>query len=276
MKKLLCILLTAALLLSCLGCAGKTTGSSEAAVSSEATVTFFKAGKADAAVLRTENAVILLDTGLKKNSGDLIEALEGMGVEAIDILIVSHFDKDHVGGAADILAAFPVGTVYQSNYPKDSDEYAAYAAALADAGITPVTVSKTIAFTLDGLAVSIDGPNRAEYDKDPSNNSSLIAAITCGETTLLFAGDAQDARITEYLADYQRPDGPLILKVPYHGHWQDTLPDFLTAVSPDIAVIPCSKSEPAEDEIEATAAFLESLGSEVYLTCNGDISFTIA
>ncbi len=273
MKKIICIALVAALLLSCLGCAGSPDASSDF---TGAEVTFFKAGKADAAVLRTGNAVILIDTGLQKNSDDLIEALEAMGVEAIDVLVVSHFDKDHVGGAADILASFPVGTVYQSNWPKDSDEYDAYVAALAAADIIPVTVSRTVTFTLDGMTVSIDGPSRPEYDDDPSNNSSLIASITCGGTTLLFAGDAQDARLTEYLADYERPEGTVILKVPYHGHWQETLPAFLAAVAPDVAVIPCSKSEPEAEEIDAVTALLEDLGAGIYLTYNGDISFTVS
>ena len=267
MKKWFCIVLIAALLLPCLGCADSGGGAS---------VTFFKAGKADAAVVQTENAVILVDTGLAKNSDDLIGELTERGVESIDVLIVSHFDKDHVGGAADVIAAFPVGTVYQSNYPKDSEEYAAYTAALAAAGIEPVTVSDTVSFTLDGLSVVIDGPDQALYAVDPSNNSSLIATVACGDTTVLFAGDAQDARITEYLATFERPAGTLILKVPYHGHWQSALPDFLAAVSPDIAVIPCSKSEPDEDEIDAVTALLDDLGAEIHLTRDGDYTVSLS
>jgi len=267
MKKVLLFLLAAALLLSCTGCAG--TGHT-------ASVTFFKAGKADAAVVQTENAVILVDTGLAKNSDDLIEELAERGVEAIDVLILSHFDKDHVGGAADILAAFPVRTVYQSNYPKDSEEYEAYTAALAAAGIEPVTVTDAVSFTLDGLSVVIDGPDQALYAVDPSNNSSLIATVTCGDVTVLFAGDAENARLTEYLENYTRPAGTLLLKVPYHGHWQSALPDFLTAVSPDIAVIPCSKNEPDEEEIDAVTALLDDLGAEIHLTCDGDYTAALS
>lgn len=269
MKRFLCILLIAALLLPCGACAAGTDAAGTASV------TFFKAGKADAALIRTESAAVLIDTGLAKNADELIEALRKLGVTALDALILSHFDKDHVGGAADILGSFPVGTVYQSNYPKDSDEYEAYVEALSDAGVTPVTVSDAVSFTLDGLTFSIDGPDEAEYDKDPSNNSSLIVTVTGGDAALLFAGDAQDARITEYLARFERPEGKLILKVPYHGHWQDTLTAFLEAAAPDIAVIPCSKSEPDEEELQKTLALLESLGAETHLTYEGDYTIQI-
>ena len=256
--------MAAALLLPCVGCGGT------------ATVTFFKAGKADAAVVQTKNAVILVDAGLAKNSDDLIEDLRELGVESIDVFIVSHFDKDHVGGAADVIAAFPVGTVYQSNCPKESDEHKSYLAALEAAGIEPVTVSETVSFQLDGLTVTIDGPASETYAVDPSNNSSLIASISHGRTTVLFTGDAENARLTEYMQEFTRPAGKLILKVPYHGHWQSSLPDFLTAAAPDIAVIPCGKNEPDEKEILEVTELLTGLGAEVRLTRDGDYTVKLS
>lgn len=262
MKKLICFFLLAALLLPCLGCADSAGG---------AEVTFFKAGKADAAVVRTGDRVLLVDTGLEKNGEELVASLRALGVEAIDALVISHFDKDHVGGADDILAAFPVGAVYQSNCPKDSGDYDEYVQALAEAGIEPVTVSETITFALDGLTVVIDGP-AARYAEDPSNNSSLIVTAACGDTTVLFTGDAEDARLMEFMAGFERPEGTVVLKVPYHGHWQKTLAAFFSVVRPEVAVIPCSKSEPVEEELARTTALLESLGAEVHRTCDGDLS----
>ena len=264
MKKLLSVLLAPALLLPCLGCSGA------------ATVTFFKAGKADAAIVQTKNAVILVDAGLAKSSDDLIEELRERGVESIDVFIVSHFDKDHVGGAADVIAAFPIGTVYQSNCPKESDEHKSYVAALEDAGIEPVTVTETVSFHLDGLTVTIDGPASETYAVAPSNNSSLIASVSHGRTTVLFTGDAENARLTEYLQEFTRPSGKLILKVPYHGHWQSSLPVFLAAAAPDIAVIPCSKDEPGKKEIRDVTELLTNLGAEIHLTYDGDYTVKLS
>lgn len=264
MKKWICLALALALVWTCGACSND----------QEIKVTFFQAGKADAAVIQTKNAVIVVDTGLKKNGKELVQALEDLGVTKIDALIISHFDKDHVGGAAAILNAFEVGSVYQSNYPKNSEEYTAYVQALSDCGLRAQTVSETISWTLDGVSVTIDGPAEAVYDTDPSNNSSLIVSVTYGENTILFAGDAEDSRIEEFLQTYQRQEGKLILKVPYHGHWQDRLPDLLAAAVPDAAIIPCSKSEPEAEELDRTVSLLESLGAEVYLTRNGDITLT--
>ena len=268
MNKLVYSLLLTALLLSFPGC-------SAVRSDSPVSVTFFRCGKADAAVIQSDGAVILIDTGLKKNADKLADALRELGVEKISVLILSHFDKDHVGGAAEILASFPVETVYHSNYPKDSDEYASYLNTLQNAGIEPVTVTDTVNLDLGGIGLAINGPVQEVYKNDPSNNSSLIVSVTHGTTSLLFTGDAQNARLSEYLAQYERPAGTVILKVPYHGHWQKTLPDFLAAVSPDIAVIPCSKSEPEEEELSRTVSLLEALGAQVLLTSDGDVTLTI-
>lgn len=258
MKRLFAVILTAALLVVGGGC------------KSASSVTFFKAGKADAAVVQTGEGAVLIDTGLKKNGEKLAEALRDMGVTRIEALIVTHFDKDHVGGAAEILRSFAVGAVYQSNHPKDSDEYEAYVEALAEAGLEPVTVTDTVGFRLGGAEFTIDGPARESYEEDPSNNSSLIVTVSCGASTALFAGDAEDARLREFLADFVRPEGTLLLKVPYHGHWQEALPELVAAAEPDIAVISCSKSEPDKDERERTAALLASAGAQVIFTFDGD------
>lgn len=273
MRKLSYLILAAALMLSGVGCGA---AASEDVTEANAAVTFFKAGKADAAVVQAGEAVILIDTGLEKNADELAQSLEALGVRRIDVLIVSHFDKDHVGGADTILREFDVGAVYQSNSPKDSDEYEEYLEALEERGIEPITVFNTTeTISLGGLTVEINGPAQQEYKKDPSNNSSLIVTVCCGDETVLFAGDAEDARLKEYLASYERGEGDIILKVPYHGHWQDKLTAFAEAVMPKAAIISCSKSEPEDDEREKTEALFESLGAVVYRTFEGDITLLL-
>lgn len=267
MKKIIWIVLTAAVLLLCVGCGAKESGETE--------IVFFKAGKADASVILHGDDVIMIDTGLRKNADELIEALDELGVDKIDVLIISHFDKDHVGGAAEILRACDVGIVYQSNSPKDSDEYEEYLKALEETGTKAVTVTDTTDLRFGSLTVSIDGPEQDEYTVDPSNNSSLITTVAFGTNTVLFAGDAEDLRITEFLEDYERAEGSLILKVPYHGHMQQTLSALVEAAAPDAAVIPCSKSEPDADDREQAEAVIASSGAEIYRTFEGDILVTL-
>ncbi len=269
MKRVLILLLAAAMLLACAGCGGG--GDTDAGTR----ITFFKAGKADAILVQSQGAVIVVDTGLEKKADDLIKSMEALGVTGIDALIVTHFDQDHVGGAAELLRRFGAKKVYQSNCPKDSDEYAAYVDALDKLGIKPVTVTDAVTLSLGELSVVIDGPDQAKYADDESNNSSLIVTMTCGRQTVLFGGDAKDLRLAEYLGRYERGEGTVILKAPYHGHWLGMLPAFIEAVAPDAAILTCSKNEPDKDERLRTEALLESKGVRILRTFEGDVTLTL-
>lgn len=267
-KLLAAALLPAALLLSACGAAApQTTAVPEPGADLE--VYCFAAGKADAFLLTTEESAVLIDAGEKGFGKEILAYLAERGVDSLDYFIVTHFDQDHVGGAAKVLNSIPVGAVLQSNRPKDSEEYEKYAKALENAGIVPVTVRETLCFELDGVFYTVAPPREEEYAEDASNNSSLIVSVANGEDDLLFAGDAEDARMAEFAAenatDYD------FLKVPHHGNWHKTLTLFLDSTTPEYAVITCSDEEP---EDARTTALLSSEGVETWLTRSGAVRVT--
>lgn len=63
------------------------------------TAVFYDVGKADAILLYTEDAAVLVDAGVNKSGEDIVADLHARGIERLDALIITHFDKDHVGGA---------------------------------------------------------------------------------------------------------------------------------------------------------------------------------
>ena len=269
-RRLLALFLSLALL-ALAGCAVGERPSSAAAVTDEPfdglEVTVLDAGKADAILLTTAESAVLIDAGEKGFGKTILAYLEEQGVEKLDYLIVTHFDKDHVGGAAKVINNISVGTVLQSNSPKDSDEYEKYVKALANAGIEPVTVRETLTFTLGGVTYTVDPPVRETYADDPSNNSSLIVSVVNGADSFLFTGDAQTARLAELLdGDVSGVD---VLKLPHHGQDEPLLDALLSATRPAYAVITSSDEEP---ESAATVAALERAGATVLLTRNGAVT----
>ena len=75
----------------------------------DVTVTFtIWASGADAALITAEDGSrILIDAGTNKGGKKLAERFAEEGIERLDAMIITHFDKDHVGGADKILKAFP-------------------------------------------------------------------------------------------------------------------------------------------------------------------------
>ena len=239
----------------------------ETGTAAELDVHFFDAGKADAILLTTADGAVLIDAGEKGFGKTILAYLEEMGVEKLDYLIVTHFDQDHVGGAAKVLNNIAVGTVLQSSSPKDSEEYEKYVKALGNAGIEPVTVRETYTFTLDGATYSVDPPRQAKYSSDNSNNSSLIVSVVNGENRFLFAGDAQTERLAEFLDTNSATCD--VLKLPHHGKDEPLLPALLDAAKPTYAIITSSDEEP---ESAATVAALEAAGVQVLLTREGAVT----
>ena len=263
------LLLTLLFLLSACGGVSDTKKASEApaAAGGELEAHFFDAGKADAILLTTANSAVLVDAGEKGFGKTILAYLEEKGIDRLDCLIVTHFDQDHVGGAAKVLNNIAVGTVLQSNRPKDSEEYEKYVRALTNAGVEPVTVRELYEFTLDGVTYTVDPPRQAEYAADSSNNSSLIVTVRNGENRFLLTGDAQTERLAEVLDGENMSCD--VLKVPHHGKDEPLLAALLEAATPAYAVITSSDEEP---ESEAVVQALESAGAAVLLTREGAVT----
>lgn len=254
------IILLAVLLLASL------TGCSSGQQTQTLTVFAFSAGAADAFLITTDNSAVLIDCGEKSFGKELVGYLTERGITRLDYLIITHFDKDHVGGADKVIRSVAIDHVLQSDYPKESNAYENYLEALLDAEIEAETVKTDISFALDGVQYRIDAP-AGGYSSDESNNSSLIVTITNGSDTLLFMGDAEDERITEFLN--QRPGTYDFLKVPHHGRSGEMSALLIRTIKPRIAVITSSESEPEDGDV---VYWLEQIGADCYLTRCGTVT----
>ena len=251
---LLCILV---LLISMCGCAA----AQEITGGAEMEVYFFEAGKADAILITTQNGAILLDCGYKGFGQTILDELSARAIETIDYLVITHFDKDHVGGAAKVINNFPVKTVLQSNSPRDSEEYAKYIRAFNNANLEPITVREDYVFTLDGVTFTVNPPRKNNYINDDSNNSSLIVTAVNGDDVFLFLGDAQTERLEEYLE--AEPVDCDFLKIAHHGSEEPLIEALVSTVRPELAVITCSEEEAESNSVRLT---LENAGVALWLT----------
>ena len=257
---LLCLALLAGLLAGC----------GQATAVEPLTVTLLSIGKADAIVLRCEDETMVIDAGETDDGKTLVNFLAWQDVQRVDVLVITHFDKDHVGGAARLVKKLEVGRVLLPDYEGQNEEYAAFMAELEDQGLAPERLSKAVRFSLGAAEVLVEPPASypADYTGDSADNDlSLITTVTHGSQRLLFAGDAEKTRLAEWLAQETRqPCG--FLKVPHHGDYNKTLPELIEAVQPQYAAICDSDKNPAE---QRTIALLEREGAAVYETKDGEI-----
>lgn len=228
-------------------------------------VYFFNAGKADSTLITFEDKTILIDTGEEDFFDKLDLYLYSNRIDKIDYLILTHFDKDHIGSASKLIDKYEIGTIYQTNTKKDSDYYNNYIKSISNKGINPITVEGDLTIDINDLQMTINGPSKI-YEEDESNNSSLITTIKYKYRSFIFMGDAQNERIIDYLDDHHGKYD--VLKLPYHGNYQKNDKKLLDEINTKYTII---SSDIYEDKL---LDLLENKRKKYYKTGEGNISIS--
>jgi len=95
---------------------GKSVGSGtkEDANSADFAVHYIDVGQGDATYIVLPNGdSMLIDAGPGKSEGKLISYLDGLGVQDITYLVLTHSDEDHVGGMDKVLENYAVSNIYR-------------------------------------------------------------------------------------------------------------------------------------------------------------------
>ena len=264
--KRICAVLLALLTLAVLtaGCA-KRDDQTATDAAEQLRVTFIDVGKGDCILLEKDGVFALIDAGYEDTSDDVISFLKKQGVETLDAFIVTHYDKDHVGGAAAVAQAFAVKQCYLPGYTGHSKYYTALMKAIVERDLTYRQVTEDVSFTLSDVTVDIFASS-VEYVYDGTeegndNDASLVISAVYGQDSYLFAGDLEKAGVSAFLAaDRGTYD---VVKMPHHGNAKKNTDDFIEAVRPKIAVITDGADDPAE---EKTLNLLAQAGAKTYRT----------
>lgn len=234
-------------------------------------VTVLRIGKADAIVVQDGRKTAVIDAGEEEDGEEVVAFLKKQNISRVDTLIITHFDKDHVGGADTLAEEMEIGQVLLPDYQGISTEYADFLYALEQKGITPQRLNEPAKFKLEEADILVEPPlsyeipdGIVEYD----NNFSLVVTITHGENRMLFAGDIEKQRIREWLSEGNAADCKF-LKVPHHGVYNTALRELVEAVSPKYAVICDSNKNPAEKK---TLELFKQYNIQVFQTQNGKVT----
>lgn len=234
------------------------------------TVDILSTGKSDCTLIRMDGQVILCDAADQDDLDAILTLLRERGVEKIDVLVLSHYDKDHIGCAGGLLAAVPVGEIYGPDYTENSSEYTALAAGAKATG-TPWRrlLGEDVFWTTEHGSVLLDPPD-VDYGDD--NDNSLIMVITWQGRKLVFLGDAEKPRTAELLerikAEEEQKDPWVLVKLPHHGDSSAPLKKLLRRVRPLWAVETVSAFESVDPELETV---LREAGTELFLTRDGAV-----
>lgn len=186
-------------------------------------------GQGLATVVRTQHHVLVYDTGPRfsdtfdTGNAVVIPFLQSVGIKKIDIMMISHPDNDHIGGAYSILDQMPVQQVITSVPTK----FKLGRATLCYAGQQ---------WEWDKVKFQVIYPPLGRDDLD--NDSSCVLRIDDGRQSILLVGDIE--KMSErYLVENTKNLLPATMLVaPHHGSKTSSTSEFIAAVHPQYVLFP--------------------------------------
>ena len=187
----------------------------------EVDIAVLDVGQGTAVLVQTSRHVLLYDAGpafrgaADSGASVVLPSLRGRGIGAIDVLVLSHGDLDHIGGAATVLA----GTQVRRSLAGEPV-----------AGVAAAPCRTGTSWQWDGVLFSVLHPS-AELGYS-GNNASCVVLIETASARALLAGDIE--RLVE-----KRLDAPAVdlLLVPHHGSLTSSSVRFVAATRPRFAVV---------------------------------------
>lgn len=225
---------------------GKTSQGSSSDTKVEAV--FFDVGKGDCILFTCGDSHVMIDAGYEETSDDILKELKKRDVESLDAMIITHYDKDHVGGAAEIASSIPVDMIYLPDYDGDPDKCGDLLNLIDSEKLSHTRVASTEEFDADGVDFKVH-PALVSYDPKikNDNDASLIIEVFCGDDQWLLPGDIEEEAIAAWLETNQQEYD--VLKYPHHGRKESNSSDFISNVSPKVTVITDSKDKHASKKV---------------------------
>jgi competence protein ComEC len=214
-------------------------------------MTVLDVGQGDSIVLQVPEGAVVVDQGPPE--ADVARQLGRLGVRRIALLVLTHPQRDHVGGAEHVLETHDVDAVLDPALQVESPD-AKDAVAEARADDVPIVVARAgQAYRLGKLRLRVLWPEDAgSPGEDPNENATVLLA-SYGNVDALLPADAESS-VTLPL----RPPRVEILKVAHHGSADDGLSRLLELVRPQVAVISCGAGNDYGHPASSTVSALDA------------------
>jgi competence protein ComEC len=183
-------------------------------------LTVLDVGQGQAVHVRTATRDLLFDAGPDYGGAAdaggrvVVPYLRAVGARRLDMLIVSHADSDHAGGADSLLAAVPVARDERRCVAGDAWEW-------------------------DGVRFRVLHPAAGDYARKVSTNAlSCVLKIESPHGAALIPGDVEGRAERELLERHGASLSADILVAPHHGGKKTSSPEFVATVGAREVIFP--------------------------------------
>ena len=248
---------------------------------------FIDVGQGDSSLIITpQNKTILIDGGGSSSSdfdvgkSTLIPYILDRGFIKIDVVIISHFDQDHIAGILTVLQELKVGKVYISKQIEISENYEKFFEIVNDKKIKVYEVVAGNRIHIEkNLYFDVLWPTENQIATNVLNNNAIVCNLHYRDFSMLFTGDIEEIAEKEILELYSQHNNLLktnILKIGHHGSKTSSTSEFLDVLKPQIAVIGVGKNNKFGHPNDGVLQRINDLNCKIFRTdLNGEISIEV-
>lgn len=237
-------------------------------------------GQGDAMVIRSQNQIAVIDVGRDRK---LIDAcLTRLGIERIDLLVLTHFDLDHVGGLPGAIEGRQVNQALISPFIDERWGASVSKLELEKSGAVSSYGQIGVNGSLGQFRWQVLSPQSGAAGAEDSNDASIVILWQSPQLNLLTMADLGERGQMRMAADSdvwlgQGLDAvPMVLKVSHHGS-ADQYPELIEELGADLALVSVGSDNSYGHPTLKTLTLLERVGAKVFRTDqSGDLAVSVS
>ena len=234
-------------------------------------VDFLDVGQGDSAlVTMPDGTTMLVDGGgniyeATRRIGETVvsEYLWWRGLDAIDYVLVTHADADHIDGLNDVLKNFTVRNALIARAPVNDPEFSKFSETLKHTNTPAELLQAGDVIHFGDVELSVLWPPAG--GETSTNNDSIVLRLKFAERSILLTGDIEK-QAEKSLLDLGQILRADIVKVPHHGSKTSSTEDFVLATIPQFAIISVGRNSMFGHPHKEVVQRWQSHGATVFTT----------
>lgn len=222
-------------------------------------------GQGDALLISSEGQTMLIDVG--RDPQLVSRCLSDNQIKKLDLLVLTHFDYDHVGGVTG-LGGVQVEKVIISGF-NDTREAVGVVERFFSTKATTLEVGyRGMTADFGGGFWEILSPSANASESENANDASIVMLLSLPRVQVLALGDigqsAQQRIMNQGAQARISEQQPLVLKISHHGSADQSI-GFHKLIDPEISIISVGENNYGHPDPQLIAQ-LKSIGSRVLRT----------
>lgn len=214
-------------------------------------VTALDVGHGDAILVTPpEGGAMLVDAGgtwrdesnARLVDRQLVPSLTALGVTRLDVLVITHADRDHIGGAHALVERLPVAELWLPPCALERGSGRALAESVLARGGRVALLHRHPTVTWRGLDLDVLWPAEDVLTWEGAcrigaNDASITMRLAFAGRAVLLTGDIEATGEARLVAEQGHRLHADVLKSPHHGSKSSSTPAFLDAVDPALVIV---------------------------------------